>query len=52
VIGLLPGSIAHAQVTQPEISTWNVAEMAYIISKKHQIYQLSETEVWSAQRIS
>ena len=30
VIGLLPGNIAHAQVAQPEISKWNVAEMAYV----------------------
>jgi tripartite-type tricarboxylate transporter receptor subunit TctC len=30
VIGLFPEAIAHAQVMQPEISKWNLAEMAYI----------------------
>jgi tripartite-type tricarboxylate transporter receptor subunit TctC len=30
VMGLFPESIAHAQVMQPEISKWNLAEMAYV----------------------
>jgi tripartite-type tricarboxylate transporter receptor subunit TctC len=30
VIGLFLQSIAHSQVAQPEISKWNVAEMAYV----------------------
>jgi len=30
VIGLFPEAIAHAQVMQPEISKWDMAEMAYI----------------------
>src|SRR5262245_26624388 len=30
VLGLFPESIAHSQVWQPEISKWNVAEMAYV----------------------
>jgi tripartite-type tricarboxylate transporter receptor subunit TctC len=30
VIGLFPESIAHSQVMQPELSKWNLAEMAYI----------------------
>ncbi len=30
VMGLFPESIAHAQVMQPELSKWNLAEMAYM----------------------
>jgi tripartite-type tricarboxylate transporter receptor subunit TctC len=30
VIGLFQQSIAHSQVMQPEVSKWNVAEMAYV----------------------
>jgi tripartite-type tricarboxylate transporter receptor subunit TctC len=30
VIGLFPETIAHSQVMQPEISKWNLAEMAYV----------------------
>jgi tripartite-type tricarboxylate transporter receptor subunit TctC len=30
VMGLFPESIAHSQVMQPELSKWNLAEMAYV----------------------
>ena len=30
VMGLFPESIAHSQVMQPELSNWNLAEMAYV----------------------
>jgi hypothetical protein len=29
-MGLFPESIAHSQVMQPELSKWNLAEMAYV----------------------
>jgi tripartite-type tricarboxylate transporter receptor subunit TctC len=30
VMGLFPESIAHSQVMQPELSKWNLGEMAYV----------------------
>jgi tripartite-type tricarboxylate transporter receptor subunit TctC len=30
VMGLFPESIAHSQIMQPELSKWNLAEMAYV----------------------